>query len=376
MPEAANTSIRPLRVVMSGPLPPAIGGMASVIDALSQSELALQTDLALFNTGKQTSDNRSLWEGVRARLTLMAAWRALLRQHRADIAHIHTCSGFTFFLDGLLAAIARHQGCRVVLHVHGGLFDHFLDGLNPLLRIAARRIARRADLLLALSDDWRLRLGQRLPGSRIAVLPNGVAPVAGQPQRQPGQSTTFLFLGQLSRLKGVYVLLDALERAQTDWRVLLAGNEGEPGFADGLRAEIDHRQLTDRMILLGPLVGDAKNLALKQADAFVLPSLAEGLPMSLLEAMAARLPVVVTTVGAIPEVIQDGVHGLLVPPSDATALAQAMDYLARSPEQRESMGHAGYSLYEARYSADAMAQALLNLYKKKLGSRHNHDSAE
>ncbi len=370
MPEAAPTLSRPLRVVMSGPLPPAIGGMASVIDALNQSELARRTDLTLFNTSKQTSDNRSLWEGIRARLTLMAAWRALLRQHHADIAHIHTCSGFTFFLDGLLAAIARYQGCRVVLHVHGGLFDQFLDGLNPVLRIAARHIARRTDLVLALSDDWRHRLGQRLPGSRIAVLPNGVAAISAQPQHTPGQAPTFVFLGQLSRLKGVHVLLDALEQAQANWRVQLAGSESEPGFTDWLRAEIDHRQLADRMTLVGPLVGEAKNRVLTQADAFVLPSLAEGLPMSLLEAMAARLPVVVTTVGAIPEVIQDGVHGLLVAPGDATALAQAMDHLARSPEQRESMGLASHALYEARYSADAMAQALLGIYKNELGPHH------
>ena len=368
MSEAEPTPSRTLRVVMSGPLPPAIGGMASVIGALSQSELAQRTDLALFNTGKQTSANRSLWEGVRARLTLMAAWRDLLRQHRADIAHIHTCSGFTFFLDGLLAAIARRQGCRVVLHVHGGLFDQFLDELNPVLHIAARHIARRADLLLALSDDWRHRLGQRLPDSRIAVLPNGVAPLVGQPQRAAGQPTTFLFLGQLSRLKGVDVLLDALEEAQANWRVQLAGSESEPGFTDWLRAEIDHRQLADRMTLLGPMVGEAKNRTLAQADAFVLPSLAEGLPMSLLEAMAARLPVVVTTVGAIPEVIQDGVHGLLVPPGDATALAQAMDHLAHSPEQRETMGRAGHKLYEARYSVDAMAQALLSIYQSELSA--------
>ena len=375
MPEAAPTLSRPLRVVMSGPLPPAIGGMASVIGALSQSELALRTDLTLFNTGKQTSDNRSLWEGIRARLTLMAAWRAWLRQHHADIAHIHTCSGFTFFLDGLLAAIARYQGCRVVLHVHGGLFDQFLDGLNPVLRIAARHIARRTDLVLALSDDWRHRLGQRLPGSRISVLPNGVAAISGQLQRAPGQPTTFLFLGQLSRLKGVHILLDALQQAQTNWRVQLAGSESEPGFTDWLRAEIDHRQLADRMTLLGPLVGEAKNRVLTEADAFVLPSLAEGLPMSLLEAMAARLPVVVTTVGAIPEVIQDGVHGLLVGPGNATALAQAMDHLARSPEQRESMGLASHALYEARYSADAMAQALLSIYKNELGPRHADGAA-
>lgn len=362
MTEHPSTPL-PLRVVMSGPLPPAIGGMASVIGALGQSDLARQTHLALFDTGKKTRDGRSLWEGVQARLQLMREWRQLLRSHQADIAHIHTCSGLTFFLDGLLAALARREGCRVFLHVHGGLFDQFLDGLNPLMRVVARHIARRADLVIALSDDWRHRLSERLPGSRIAVVPNGVAEPAGTAVREPLAPTTFVFLGLLSPLKGVPVLLDAVSRSNGQWRVQLAGNEGEPGFADRLRADIAARGLTQRMQLLGPVVGPAKDRLLLQADGFVLPSLAEGLPMSLLEAMAARLPVVVTTVGAMPEVIEHGRDGLLVTPNDAAALAAALDHLAQlSRDMSAEMGRAAYEKYRARYSVDAMAHHLLQLY--------------
>ena len=352
-----------LRVVMSGPLPPAIGGMASVIGALGQSDLARQTHLALFDTAKKTREGRSLWEGVLARWQLMREWRLLLRTHRADIAHIHTCSGLTFFLDGLLAWSARRQGCRVILHIHGGLFDQFLDSLNPLLRVTAQHIARRADLLIALSEDWRQRLTQRLPHSRIAVVPNGVAEPLGTASRDPLAPTTFVFLGLLSTLKGIPVLLDAVSRSTGHWRVQLAGNEGEPGFAERLRADITARGLTDRMQLLGPVVGPAKDQLLLQADGFVLPSLAEGLPMSLLEAMAAQLPVVVTTVGAMPEVIKHRHDGLLVPPNDAAALASALDQLARLPrEKAAAMGQAAYNKYRERYSVDAMAHNLLQLY--------------
>lgn len=358
----------PLRVVMSGPLPPAIGGMASVIGALGQSDLARQTQLALFDTGKKTREGRSLWEGVRARLQLMREWQTLLRSHRADIAHIHTCSGLTFFLDGLLAWLARRQGCRVILHIHGGMFDQFLDGLSPLMRAMARHIARRADLLIALSDDWRLRLAQRLPGSRIAVLANGVAEPVGSGARDPLAPPTFVFLGLLSTLKGIPVLLDAVSQSRGLWRVQLAGNEGEPGFAERLRADIVARGLSERMQLLGPVVGPAKDRLLLQADGFVLPSLAEGLPMSLLEAMAARLPVVVTTVGAMPEAIDHGKNGLLVPPGDPAALAAALDRLALlHPGERAAIGQAAYETYRARYSVEAMAGHLLQLYAVPAG---------
>lgn len=353
---------------MSGPLPPAIGGMASVIGALGQSELARQTRLALFDTGKKTREGRSLWEAVHARRRLMREWQALLRTHRADIAHIHTCSGLSFFLDGLLAWRARREGCRVILHVHGGLFDQFLDGLNPVLRAFARRIARRADVLIALSDDWRERLGRRLPGSRIVVLPNGVAEPVGHSVRDPLAPTTFVFLGLLSTLKGIPVLLDAASLSTVPWRVQLAGNEGETGFAERLRADIARRGLSDRLQLLGPVVGTAKDQLLLQADGFVLPSLAEGLPMSMLEAMAARLPVVVTTVGAMPEVIEHGHDGLLVPPGDAPALAAALDRLAlMPPAQRAAIGQAAYTTYRNHYSVDAMARQLLHLYAAPAG---------
>lgn len=360
-----------LRVIMSGPLPPAIGGMASVIGALGQSVLTSRIQLRLFDTGKKTREGRSLWEGIQSRLTLMREWRAALKQHRTDIAHIHTCSGFTFFLDGLLLLIAKRQGCRIVMHVHGARFDSFLDDLNPALLGASRFLARRADVVLALSEDWRKRLEARLPRSHIRVLANGVPEPSGVSARSSGERTQFLFLGNLCKRKGVPVLLDAMAIAAEPWSVQFAGGDEDPGFTEWTRQEIERRQLHSRATLLGPVVGPAKDKLLAQADAFVLPSLAEGLPMSLLEAMAARLPVVVSTVGAMPEVIQDGVHGLLVPPGDATALAQAMDHLARSPEQRESMGQASHALYEARYSVDAMAQALLSIYTNELGTRHN-----
>lgn len=365
------TDIHPLtttvRVVMSGPLPPAIGGMASVIGALSQSTLAQQTALALFDTGKKTQEGRSLWTGVQARLRLMREWRNLLRQHRADIAHIHTCSGLTFFLDGLLAWQASRKGCSVVLHVHGARFDQFLDGLHPVLLGTARLIARQANTVIALSADWQQRLASRLPGAHIQVLANGVPEPAGSvAQLTYDPPPRFLFLGNLCKRKGVPVLLDAMEQALSPWLVQFAGGDEDPGFTEWTRMEIQRRGLQPRAQLLGPVVGLDKDHLLLQADAFVLPSLAEGLPMSMLEAMAAKLSVVVTTVGAMPEVIENGVDGLLVPPNDAAALAAALDRLAKSPEARKAMGQAAYLKYRSRYSVDAMATGLLQIYKENL----------
>lgn len=361
----ANTRFR---IVMSGPLPPAIGGMASVLGALSESSLATQTDLSLFDTGKKTKANRSILEGIQARLTLMKNWRTLLRQQPESIAHIHTCSGFTFFLDGALLLLAKWQGCRVVMHVHGARFDAFLDELNPVMLAIARFLARRADVVIALSEDWKTRLSQRLPGSHIAVLANGVPEPHRRDDKVPNPRPVFVFLGNLGKRKGVPVLLDAVELAQEDWALELAGGDEDAGFSAWTQNEIQKRQLSHRVTVLGPVVGDAKEQLFARADAFVLPSLAEGLPMSLLEAMATRLPVVVTTVGAMPEVITDGVEGLLVAPADAAALAKAMDDLADSASKREAMGRLGHAKFQANYSVEAMAQTLLGIYQREFGT--------
>ncbi len=353
------------RVIMSGPLPPAVGGMAAVLDTLANSSLPTHVQLRFFETGKTTPVGRSTLTGVFARLRLMVAWWKELGVHPRPIAHIHTCSGLTFFLDGLLLLLARARGAPTVLHVHGARFDAFLDGLGDVRLKLARWIARKADVVVVLSDDWRARLASRLPGSTLRVVSNGVTPFSMTPARtRDVAAPTFLFLGNLGRRKGVHVLLEAVARSRSKWRLLLAGGEEEAGFADWTRSEVARLGIQDRVELLGPIVGAAKQSLLARSDAFVLPSLAEGLPMALLEAMAAGLPVVVTSVGAMPEVVRNEREGLVVPPDDAAALALALDRVAASSEYRQALGHAASIACERDFGVDSMVEKLLGVYSE------------
>lgn len=347
---------------MAGPLPPAVGGMASVIGTLHQSSLAQRVALQLFQTGKTTPENRSLWQAVSARSRLMCAWWGLVGNRPRPIAHIHTCSGFTFFLDGALLISARMRGAATVLHIHGGRFDSFLDGLGPALSLVARWLARRAHVVVVLSEDWQRRLEARLPGARWAVLRNGVAVKAlSQPVHREG-APQFLFLGGMSRAKGIDVLLQAVAISRGSWQVVMAGAESEPGFITWMQSEISRLNIGSRVRWLGEVIGAAKDDALACSDACVLPSRAEGLPMAMLECMGAGMPVVATQVGAIPEVIAEGCEGLLVPPGDAAALAAAMDLLAGDAELRQRMGAAARRTCEDHYSVESAARRLAILY--------------
>jgi glycosyltransferase involved in cell wall biosynthesis len=353
-----------LAVIMAGPLPPAVGGIASVIGALSASSFAQRVDLRLFETGKVTPEGRNLWCAVRTRLQVMSAWWRLLGQRPRPLVHIHTCSGLTYFLDGILLLMARLRGAPTVLHIHGGRFDVFLDNLGGFRSALARWLMRRAHAVIVLSEDWRRRLSHRLPGAKFHVVLNGVPAFIISGAGDRSKQLRYLFLGTLGRAKGVHVLLDAATKSRLSWTIDLAGAEGEAGFMEWMRGEIERLGLGGRLRLLGPVVGDAKTELLQSVDGFVLPSLAEGLPMALLEAMAARLPVVVTAVGAIPEVIHDGVEGYLVPPEDAFALADALDRLAANPQARRQMGESAYRTCERGYGIERMVDALLDVYAK------------
>ena len=358
-------------VVLSGPLPPRIGGMASVLSALGASSLAERFDLRFFDTGKTTPPGRPLWLGVVTRLRLMAAWWRVFGAAPVPIAHIHTCGGLSFFLDGLLLLLSRARGAPTLLHVHGAGFDAYLDRLPMPAGLLAAWLARRATRVIVLSPGWRRSLEMRWPGARFAVVGNGVAPPpcpAVSTDVQPTSAATpdavprFLFLGNFGRRKGVPVLLEAARLARDPWVVALAGGDEEPGYGAWLSEEIVRRGCTARLRVLGPLVGAEKAAALGAAQGFVLPSLAEGLPMAMLEAMAAGLPVAVSAVGAVPEVVRPEIDGLVLPPGDPAALAAALDRLAREPDLRSRLGVSGAVRCRALFGIERMADALAGIY--------------
>lgn len=365
-------------VVMAGPLPPAVGGMASVLAALGASTLPGRVDLQLFETGKTTPAGRPLWQGVVARLRLMARWWRQLRHgsgQPAPVAHIHTCSGTTFFLDGALLMLGRLRGAPVVLHVHGARFDAFLDGLPAPAAVVARWLARRAAVVVVLSEEWQQRLATRWPGVRLSVVANGVAMPAQAHEVDRAGPPTYVFLGNLGRRKGVHVLLQAAAQAAQPWRLALAGGEEEAGYTAHTRAEIQRLGLDGRVQVLGPVVGTAKIELLAGAQGFVLPSLAEGLPMALLEAMAMALPAVVTAVGAMPGVVREGIDGHVVAAEDAAALAAALDALALQPEQRRQFGRAAAERCRSLYGIERMVDGLMDVYTTLPGPGTGHSLA-
>ena len=286
----------------------------------------------------------------------LAGLVSALRARRVTAVHSHE---FTMAVYG--AAASRLLGVPHVATMHGGI--GFSDRWRR--RVAFRWACRTSRAVVAVSRASAAEMEARLglsPGT-FQVIPNGIRPehASGADFRGelslPGATLLILAVGNLYPVKGHAVLLRALSSCGIAAHLAIAGRGEELESLAALAKELG---LGGRLHLLGYRADIADLLA--AADVFAMPSLSEGLPLALLEAMFAGKAIVASAVGGIPEVITDRVEGLLVPPADIGALSGAMTELLGDPELRTRLGQAAATLARSRYSIETMAASYLSLF--------------
>src|SRR5207302_6302360 len=189
----------------------------------------------------------------------------------------------------------------------------------------------------------------------------------GAGRRAAGAAFTVLFVGRLVERKGVSHLVDAVSLLLpgADVRLVIVGEGPERAR---IEARIREQGLDGRVAVRGQVSDAELQAAYAAADAFVLPAVVdrrgdtEGLGVVLLEAMNHRVPVIASAIGGITDIVEDGVSGLLVPPGDATALAAALERLARAPDLSVSLGDAGYRRLHERFSWEAITRRWVEVY--------------
>ncbi|WP_449406156.1 glycosyltransferase family 4 protein [Massilia phosphatilytica] len=198
--------------------------------------------------------------------------------------------------------VARRAGCKTIFHLHGGGFRTFAtEESGTLLRRWIRHTLEAGSLVITLSEGWAQFVHAFAPRARVAVVPNSV-PLPDLPARDQSMPGRILFLGRLEAAKGVFELLEAGARivrettGPSPLRLVFGGD----GDTQGLRRRAADLGIAERIELLGWVGPAERDAELRKATVFCLPSHAEGLPMSMLEAMAARKAVVATAVGGIP----------------------------------------------------------------------------
>lgn len=298
---------------------------------------------------------------------------ALFREHHIDAVHSHE---FTMAVYG--AAASRLLNRPHVITMHGGF--NVWKALRR--RIALRWAIRRSDHTVMVSRATQRQFATELgiDESRFTVIPNGVPLADGDAARVrvefgvDEQDCVLLAVGNLEHHKGHRVLLEALARLVsaglgTPWKLIIAGGRGgdqHQPLLEYIRAE----GLGGRVHVVLDRNDIADLLAL--ADVFVMPSLWEGLPMAVLEAMVARKAIVATKIAGIPEAIVDGRDGLLVPPGEAAPLADALRLVLSDPARRAALGEAAAERANRDFTVAVMAERYealyANAYKKRRGT--------
>ncbi len=334
------------------------GGMLSVVEGYRRSGLFDECQVRPIVTHDDVGLIQRLWLSLRAMGSLL---RALLFE-RVGGVHLHSAMRGSFWRKSVYGVVARGFGVKVVYHLHGSEMKPFIEGLPGWARALAVRLLERADAVIVLSSSWQQYVTGIAPKARVRLIPNYIE-VGELPLPAPADEVRFLFLGALGKRKGVYDLLPAFAQALKSHAAmrLVIGGDGELAQA---RALADQLGIAPKVDFLGWVSGDDKRHALAHADAFVLPSYNEGLPMSILEAMACGLPVISTRVGGIPEAVLDGRTGILLAAGDRPALTAAFLSLAGSTERRLAMGAAGYRLVKSEYSDVAVVPKIKQLYSE------------
>jgi glycosyltransferase involved in cell wall biosynthesis len=338
------------------------GGVAAVVSVLRQHGLFERERVRYVATHREGST------AAKAGGALSGFWQTLLacvRQHPA-VVHVHAASRASFVRKSIVLLIARLAGCKTIFHLHGGGFRQFAAvEAGALMRRWIRHTLESSSVVITLSSSWAQFVSGFAPKARVAVVPNAVPlPPPSSVQEEPGR---ILFLGRLESAKGVFDLLaaGALLAPRFPALRLVFGGEGD---AAALRRRAFELGIEDRLELLGWVGAQERNEQLARATVFCLPSHAEGLPMAMLEAMAAGRAVVASSVGGIPETIVDGGNGLLVPPRDEQALAGALAQLLGDEALRARLARGARASVEQHYSTEVVCGKLSALYRELAGT--------
>lgn len=338
------------------------GGIASVIRMILESEY-LQ-DHVSYTTVFSTSQNGNKYlRGVGWLACLLKAFYLISKN---DVVHVHYASNLNFYLSSLIIIFVKIFKKKSVFHNHAADFKDFYLSQSEIGKIFVRYIFSIASLNVTLSKSWLLWYQQIAPRSKWETLYN--APqvgLQGKKIRCRDNFINILYLNRIERRKGVYDLVNVIPeiiKTFPNVKFTLAGD----GDIDGVTAVIERENMKEYASVPGWQNKSQKEELLSKADIFILPSYNEGLPISLLEAMAYGVAPIVTKVGGIPEVVNNGSNGLLIEPGDVDGLKRALYVLIKNEALRQNISNNAFNAIKDNYSEMAFSQNLLSLYEAVL----------
>jgi glycosyltransferase involved in cell wall biosynthesis len=341
-------------LIMLGAAAETRGSIAAVVDAYRVHGLFKRWPVEYVETHASAGVLQAMHQTLKA----AARFASLLARERRAAVHVHS-SARTFWRDVPFIAAALTAKCPTLLQLHGGGFERLHDEASTPARAAFQAVLERAAGILVPAESlrtWVQRMHRNAP-VYCMPMPVSVPPV----RRNAHRGNVVLFLGRLEAAKGIFDLLEAvavLRATAPDVRLVCAGEGDRPEVAR-YAERLGIREAVKFTGWVGP---SGKRALFESAAVFALPSYSAGLPIGLLEAMSAGVPVVATPVGGIPEVLADGVSGLLVAPGDTATLSRRLGKLLLDPALAERIGGAARESVRRRHSPERALAQLEALY--------------
>lgn len=363
-------------VLMIGPVAPPLGGMTISLSNIVDSRLKDKYDLRVLDiTGYRTrrGGRGNVFLGILHELRLIFELASILIGKGPKIVHIQMASFFYFYRRSVDIIICRLFGKKVIFHLRGASFIDFYDKSGLAGRTFIKAMLGLSNRIIVLSEYWRGFVSGIADAKKISVVPNGVEADKFALSRGDGTGSghsdiriSVLFMGPVGKRKGAFDLLEAIPAVRQKVKdiVFIFSGKGEfEGELELFKRKVAEKGLEGCVRLTGDISGQEKIDRYISSDIFAMPSYAENFPNSVLEAMAAGLPVVVSDVGAIPEFVKDGVNGFIVKAGDAGAIAAKIATLAMDGDLRGSIGKSNRELVRQKYDMPIIAGMLDRIYQ-------------
>jgi glycosyltransferase involved in cell wall biosynthesis len=358
-------------VLILGPSEKSRGGVRNYVDILLASPLHEEFDLQVFPLGSEGSEEgivKAIWRSVR---TPMRLFFTILNE-KPGIVHLNPSFNKAFWRDSINVLICKLFRVPTLVQFHGGrpleLFIRWKP-LNPLMRW----LLCSSDRILVLSKEQQQEFFMCVPGKNIQLIPIMIDSQAYCASKKSEKSEDFrvLFLSRLVRQKGIYDLVEAIpdvlqQAPNAEFHIAGVGPESEH-----LGRLIALSGLEKKVKLHGFVIGKEKISLLAASHLFVFPTYyPEGFPAVILEAMAAGLPIITCSSGAIKDLIEEGVNGFLIPPKSPDVLANTIAQFCNNPEFSFQMGLRNRQKVEDLYDVRVISRTVSSIYRQLLRSEN------
>lgn len=341
-----------MKVLMVGPDRSVHGGISSVVNNYYEADLDKEIELRYIGTMVDGSKIRKLLKAMESYI------KFIICVGNYDIVHVNMASDSSYYRKIYFIRIAKFFHKKVVIHQHGGDFATFYYKENSVKqRKQIRKNLNMSDKFLVLTQEWKNFFSDIVEGNKLTVLPNAVT--LPMQYEKDYNNREILFLGRLCKDKGIRELfncVDKLKGKYPDIHLYLGGIWEDKELQDMLQTRETY------VTWLGWVDGKQKEELLKKCSIYVLPSYYEGMPVSVLEGMAYGCVSVVSYVGGIKDIIDDGIDGFFIQPKDDASLQKGLERAFDSDIERSMIGQRARNKVKEKYEIHKNVQQLLFIY--------------